>query len=85
MAVQASRLTYFKDEPKTEELQHLELSHIDTSNAYAPEVYIKHTGKKVKKDRKLKLPREFAAALLDYTTKFQITDRLFPCTPRFLQ
>src|SRR5579864_2974498 len=31
---------------KIEEVVDLQLSHIDTSNAYAPEVWVKHTGKK---------------------------------------
>ena len=43
---------------KKEELFALHLTHFDFSNKYAPEVWIKHQGKKVKKDRKLKLPQE---------------------------
>jgi site-specific recombinase XerD len=46
---------------KKEELFALRLTHFDFSNAYAPELWVKHTGKKVKKDRKLKLPHEIVA------------------------
>jgi integrase/recombinase XerD len=70
---------------KTEELLNLELSHIDTSNAYAPEVEIRHSGKKIKKDRKLKLPREIGPVLSDYVATYRITKRVFPYTSRFLQ
>src|SRR6266568_4145281 len=43
---------------KKEELCELKIIHFDLSNKYAPELWVKHTGKKVKKDRKLKLPPE---------------------------
>ena len=70
---------------KTEELMDLQLSHIDTSNKYAPEVWVKHTGKRVKKDRKLKLPREVVPTLSEYVETYTITDRLFPYTQRMLR
>jgi integrase/recombinase XerD len=69
---------------KTEELMALELSHIDTSNKYAPEVWIKHSGKKVKKDRKLKLPREVVHVLSEYVEEYEISGCLFPYTRRFI-
>jgi site-specific recombinase XerD len=69
---------------KTEELLELELSHTDTSNAYAPEVWIKHSGKKVKKDRKLKLPREVVTVLSEYVAKYTIRDKVFPYSQRFI-
>ncbi len=43
---------------KKEELFDLKIIHFDLSNKYAPELWVKHSGKKVKKDRKLKLPPE---------------------------
>jgi site-specific recombinase XerD len=43
---------------KKEELFALRTVHFDLSNRYAPEVWVKHTGKKVSKDRKLRLPAE---------------------------
>lgn len=70
---------------KTEEVMHLHLAHIDVSNKYAPEVWIKHTGKKVKKDRKLKLPVEIVPVLTDYVATYSITEKLFPYTQRLLQ
>jgi site-specific recombinase XerD len=70
---------------KKEELFTLHLTHFDFSNAYAPELWVKHTGKKVKKDRKLKLPHEIVAVFGDYVRRYSITDVLFPYTPRFLE
>jgi site-specific recombinase XerD len=70
---------------KTEELMDLQLSQIDTSNKYAPEVWVKHSGKKIKKDRKLKLPPEIIPVLADYTNTYQITDQLFPFTQRLMR
>src|SRR2546421_4969400 len=70
---------------KKEELFALRLTHFDFSNRYAPELWVKHTGKQVKKDRKLKLPPDIVRAFQDYVTAHQITDILFPYTPRFLE
>ena len=70
---------------KTEEVMNLLLAHIDVSNKYAPEVWIKHTGKKVKKDRKLKLPVELVPVLAEYVATYTITEKLFPYTQRLLQ
>src|SRR4051812_13881729 len=36
---------------KKEELLDLKLTHFDFSNIYAPELWLKHSGKKVRKDR----------------------------------
>ncbi len=57
----------------------------DFSNRYAPELWVKHTSKKVKKDRKLKLPQETEPVFRDYVSVYHITDVLFPCTPRFVE
>jgi integrase len=70
---------------KKEELFALKRTHFDFSNPYAPELWVKHTGKKVKKDRKLKLPHEIVAVFGDYVKAYSITDSLFPYTPRFLE
>lgn len=67
---------------KTEEVMTLRREHIDVSNAYTPEVWVKHSGKKAKKDRKLKLPREFVAAYEEYTKTYAISDLLFPLSQR---
>lgn len=61
---------------------------IDISNPYAPEMSVNHSGKKVKKDRKLKLPAEFVRVYEDYKRTYEIyeiTDVLFPYIPRFLE
>jgi integrase/recombinase XerD len=70
---------------KTEELMNLQLTNIDVSNKYAPEMWVKHSGKKVKKDRKLKLPAEVVTTLEEYVTTYKITDRLFPYTERLVR
>jgi site-specific recombinase XerD len=70
---------------KKEELLNLRASNFDMSNKYAPEVWIRHTGEKVKKDRKLKLPPELTPAFTSYVAEFGITDILFPYTPRFIE
>lgn len=72
---------------KKAELFGLKPIHFDVSDAYAPELWVKHTGKQVWKDRKLKLPPEIAPMLAYYVQQYAITDRtdnLFPYTPRFI-
>jgi Site-specific recombinase XerD len=70
---------------KKEELFDLKLTHFDFSNKYAPELWLKHTGRKVKKDRKLKLPHEIVPVFHEYVKRYGITDVLFPFTPRFIE
>ena len=70
---------------KKEELFDLKLVYFDFSNKYAPELWLKHTGKKVNKDRKLKLPHEVVPVFLDYVKRYGITEILFPYTPRFIE
>jgi site-specific recombinase XerD len=70
---------------KKEELFELKLIHFDLSNKYAPELWVKHTGRKVKKDRKLKLPPELVPVFADYVGQYAISDILFPYTPRFIE
>jgi site-specific recombinase XerD len=70
---------------KKEELFDLKIVHFDFSNKYAPELWLKHTGKKSKKDRKLKLPQEVVPVFHDYVKRYGITDILFPYTPRFIE
>jgi site-specific recombinase XerD len=70
---------------KKEELFDLKLIHFDFSDKYAPELWLKHTGKKVSKDRKLKLPHEVAPVFHEYVKRYGITDSLFPYTPRFIE
>jgi site-specific recombinase XerD len=70
---------------KLEELFALRVSHFDFSNKYAPEMHIKHTGKKEKKSRKLKLPIEIMPVFNDYVSAYKVDDVLFPYTPRFVR
>jgi site-specific recombinase XerD len=70
---------------KLEELFSLKVSHFDFSNKYAPEMHIKHTGKKEKKSRKLKLPIEIIQVFSDYVEAYKVDDLLFPYTPRFIR
>lgn len=70
---------------KTEEIFNLRLSHFDFSNKYAPSVWIKHTGKKVKKTRQLRLSADVFPVFTDYVQTYAIADLLFPLTPRFMR
>src|SRR5687768_9083583 len=70
---------------KLEELFALRVSHFDFSNRYAPEMHIKHTGKKEKKSRKLKLPVDIIPVFNDYVAGYNVGDMLFPYTPRFIR
>jgi site-specific recombinase XerD len=70
---------------KKEEVFELKLINFDFSNKYAPEMWVKHTGRKVKKDRKLKLPAEIVPVFADYVMQYEVTDILFPYTPRFIE
>jgi integrase/recombinase XerD len=70
---------------KLEELFALKVSHFDFSNKYAPEMVVKHTGKKEKKSRKLKLPTGIILVFSDYVARYNIDDSLFPYTQRFLR
>jgi site-specific recombinase XerD len=70
---------------KLEELFALNVSHFDFSNKYAPEMMIKHTGKKERKSRKLKLPIEIIPVFNDYVSTYKVDDLLFPYTQRFIR
>ncbi len=70
---------------KKEELFELKTVNFDLSNRYAPELWVKHTGKKVSKDRKLKLPAELAPVYEEYLKKYGINEIVFPYTPRFIE
>jgi len=70
---------------KGEELFDLRVSQFDFSNKYSPEMLVKHTAKKAKKDRKLKLPLEITTVFQDYVERYGVDDLLFPYTRRFVQ
>jgi site-specific recombinase XerD len=48
-------------------------------------MYVKHTGKKEKKSRKLKLPIEIISVFTDYVGRYKVDDSLFPYTQRFVR
>src|SRR5688500_16893470 len=70
---------------KLEELFALRVSHFDFSNKYSPEMMVKHTGRKEKKSRKLKLPIDIIPVFKDYVDRYNVNDLLFPYTQRFLR
>jgi integrase/recombinase XerC len=70
---------------KSNELFLLTKAHVDISDPYNPELWIKHSGKQSKKDRKVALPAKFTAVYTLYLEKYMIEDKLFPFTDRFMQ
>jgi site-specific recombinase XerD len=70
---------------KLQELFDLKISHFDFSNKYSPEMLVKHTAKKAKKDRKLKLPMEIGAVFNEYVERYEVGDSLFPYSQRFIR
>ena len=70
---------------KSNELFLLTKAGVDISDPYNPELWIKHSGKQSKKDRKVALPARFTAVYTQYLEKYQVADKLFPFTARFMQ
>ena len=69
---------------KSNELFLLTRAHVDISDPYNPELWIKHSGKQSKKDRSLVTGR-FTAVYTQYLEKYSVEDQLFPFTDRFMQ
>ncbi len=63
----------------------LKVTHFDLSNKYQPELWVKHTGSQIRKDRKLKLPSQILPVFEDYVAQYAITDTLFSYTQRFMR
>jgi site-specific recombinase XerD len=70
---------------KSNELFLLTKAHVDISDPYNPELWIKHSGKQSKKDRKVALPARFTPVYTQYLEKYQVADKLFPFTERYMQ
>ena len=70
---------------KKAELLELTTTDFDFSDKYQPVLLLKHSGKQVFKDRKLKLPVQIVPVFNDYVTQYGATGVLFPYTPRFLE
>lgn len=69
---------------KRAELLELRVDDFDFSNKYQPELWVRHRGQQVAKDRRLKLPVEIGRAFAEYVEGYGVTDVLFPYTPRLL-
>src|ERR671912_2715638 len=70
---------------KSNELFLLTKAHVDISDPYNPELWIKHSGKQTTKDRKVALPTRFTAVYSQYLEQYPVEDKIFPFTDRFLR
>lgn len=70
---------------KKAELLALRTEHFDFSDPYSPVLWIKYTGKKALKSRKLQLPAAIMPVFADYRTRYIIQEKLFPYTPRLIE
>lgn len=74
---------------KSNELFRLTKANIDISDAFAPEIWIKHKGKArkkaLKKDRKVALSPQFTQVYTKYLEEYPVEDVIFPYTDRFIQ
>ncbi|MBI5651763.1 MAG: tyrosine-type recombinase/integrase [Chloroflexi bacterium] len=71
---------------KKSETLAIRLSDIDLSNAQQPVLYIRYDdAKKRHKERKLKLPGDFADSLARYREQYAPREHLFECTARNLE
>jgi integrase len=57
---------------KSNELFAITKAHVDISDPYRPEIWIKHSGKQTKKDRKVALPPQFMAVYTQYIAAYQM-------------
>jgi len=78
-------LVFLETGMKSSELSSLTTAHVDISDPYRPELWIKHSGKQTKKDRNVALPPQFVAVYQRYLAQYHIEDALFPYTDRFIQ
>src|SRR4051794_312288 len=80
-------LLFLETGMKSNEIFLLTTAHVDISNGYAPELWIKHGGKKTrketKKDRKVALPAQFTEVYNQYLKQYEVGDALFLYTDRF--
>jgi integrase/recombinase XerC len=78
-------LLFLETGMKSNELFAITKAHVDISDPYLPEIWIKHNGKQTKKDRKVALPPQFVAVYTRYIAEYQIDNTLFPYSNRFIQ
>ena len=69
---------------KKSEVLELNIANFDFSDNYQPVLLVKHSGKQVFKDRKLKLPLQIVPVFDDYIERYGVTGTLFPYTQRFV-
>jgi len=71
---------------KKSECMNIVLNHIDTSDPEQPFLWIRYSNPRRRhKERKLRLPVWWPAALAEYCEQYRIQDTLFPCTARNLE
>ena len=71
---------------KKQECMNLKLGHIDTSSSEGPVVHIRYDNPRmVYKERRLRLPAEWARTLAQYRKVYEPQEYLFPCTARNLE
>jgi integrase/recombinase XerC len=70
---------------KSSELFGLTKAHVDISDPYNPEIWIKHSGKQTRKDRKVALLGKFTDVYKGYIEEYSVDNKIFPYTDRFVQ
>lgn len=71
---------------KKGECMNIALDHIDLSDPARPMLWVRYASPRRKhKERRLPLPAEWPAVLAEYRAKYDLRDRLFPCTARNLE
>lgn len=71
---------------KKQECMGLKLGHIDTSNPAEPVIQIRYDNPRMQyKERRLRLPAEWAKTLQRYRAVYEPQAHLFPCTARNLE
>lgn len=70
---------------KKAELLELDTANFDFSDKYQPVVLMKHSGKLVFKDRRLKLPVQIVPVYEGYVRQYSVTSTLFPYTARTIE
>jgi site-specific recombinase XerD len=78
-------LLFLETGMKSHEIFAITKAHVDISDPYRPEIWIKHSGKQTKKDRKVALPPQFVEVYNRYIAEYQIADTLFRYSNRFIQ
>lgn len=71
---------------KKQECMALKLAHIDTSDPAGPVIHVRYDRPQMQhKERRLRLPAEWARTLAAYRQVYEPQDLLFPCTARNLE